>query len=276
MPVYAPDYCESIVVLSEPTPSTARATSEVGLSSNSIDAPDDNLLVPRDDFSILPEVQPDSDQPKLNDPIVVADLPIVVHQQPYGNGVNFLQPLKFADYPWSPGTSGVMRRGLQKNWSGSVLFEYGSSFDGLDRQGVGFLVEHSSRIGIDFKWDSYVEDLGNGWTDELHLTEINVLCRVAQSENYLIRAGMGVNVLGDAFGTDAGFNVTTKADFFPVKPIVISGEVDVGTIGDAEMFHVSGKIGCMWDRFELFGGYDYRTIGGVPLKGPMLGVQVWF
>ena len=32
----------------------------------------------------------------------------------------------------------------------------------------------------------------------------------------------------------------------------------------------------MLDRFELFGGYDYRRIGNIELKGPMAGLQIWF
>jgi len=85
-----------------------------------------------------------------------------------------------------------------------------------------------------------------------------------------------VNLLGDAFGSDAGFNMTAKADVFPAEPWVVSGEFDLGTIGDAEMFHAAGKVGLMLDRVELFGGYDYRDIGGVALQGPMAGIQVWF
>lgn len=170
----------------------------------------------------------------------------------------------------------MMARGPVKEWSGNARFEYGSSFDGLSRRGIGFLAEHSSRVGIDFNWNSYMEDLGNGFTDELHITDINVMFRVAQSENYLIRAGLGANIMGDAYATDGGFNVTAKADLFPVKPIVLSGEIDLGTIGDAEMFHVAGKMGIMLNRFEVFAGYDYRTLGGIPLKGAMAGVQVWF
>lgn len=169
-----------------------------------------------------------------------------------------------------------MGRGLTKEWSGSVAFEYGSNFDRLSRHGFGGLIEHSSRIGFDFKWDSYTEDLGAGWNDELHVTNINLLFRVAESERYIVRVGAGTNILGDAYATDAGFNVTATADFFPVKPVVMSTEIDLGTIGDAETLHLLGKIGLVFDRFEIFGGYDYRTIGSVPLEGAMIGMQVWF
>lgn len=182
----------------------------------------------------------------------------------------------FLSFPYEFGNHGIMTFGTQKQWSSSAVFEVGSNFDRLSRSGLGFLLEHESRFGIDVKWDSYTEDLGGGLTDELHLTDINVLFRVAESPDYLVRAGIGANILGDAFGTDGGFNATIKADFFPVQPLVLSAEVDLGTIGDAEMFHTAGKVGLMMDRFELFGGYDYRTIGGVPLQGAMIGLQVWF
>ncbi len=113
-------------------------------------------------------------------------------------------------------------------------------------------------------------------TDELHFTDINVLFRIAESEHYIVRTGLGANIPGDAFATDDGFNVTAKIDLFPIDPLILSGELDLGTIGDAETFHVQGKAGLVSDRFEVFGGYDYRTIGSVPLQGAMLGVQVWF
>ncbi len=187
-----------------------------------------------------------------------------------------IAPRRFLTFPYDCGMSGIMARGMHKEWSGRLKYEFGSRFDGLNRQGIGFLSEHSSRLGFQFQWDTYVEDLGDGWTDELHLADVNVLFRVVESEKYLIRAGIGVNILGDAFGSDSGFTTTISAELFPVKPLVLSGELDLGTIGDAEMFHVMGKAGLMFNRFEVFGGYDYRTIGGVALQGPMVGLQVWF
>ena len=183
--------------------------------------------------------------------------------------------LGFLNYPYEFGNSGIMSFCSTKEWAGTAFFEYGSSFDGLDRRGFGFLAEFT-HVGIDFKWDSYVEDIGGGFTDELHLTDINLMFRLADAEHYLVRAGLGGNILGDAFGTDGGFNATAKVDIFPVQPLVLSGEIDLGTIGDAEMFHAAGKIGLMMDRFEIFGGYDYRTISGIELKGAMIGCQIWF
>ena len=154
----------------------------------------------------------------------------------------------FLSFPYEFGNHGIMTFGTQKQWSSSAVFEVGSNFDRLSRSGLGFLLEHESRFGIDVKWDSYTEDLGGGLTDELHLTDINVLFRVAESPDYLVRAGIGANILGDAFGTDGGFNATIKADFFPVQPLVLSAEVDLGTIGDAEMFPLRSEFEPVRDR----------------------------
>ena len=183
---------------------------------------------------------------------------------------------RYTAYPYQFGDVGTLSMDRGKNWSGSFDFEYGNSFDGLSRRAVGLVVENSSGAGLDLSWHSYTEDLGAGLSDELHITDINLMYRITQTERLLVRAGPGVNLLGDAFGSDAGFNMTAQADWFPADPVVVSGELDLGTIGDAEMFHAAGRVGLMLDRVELFGGYDYRDIGGVALQGPMAGVQIWY
>lgn len=138
------------------------------------------------------------------------------------------------------------------------------------------LLEHHTGAGVDFQWNSYREELGGGLVDELHFADINFLYRLAEHETYLIRAGLGVNILGDAFATDTGINFTTRLDVFPVRPFVITTEIDLGTIGDTETIHGAARVGLILDRFELFGGYDYRRIGAFELKGPMAGLQIWF
>lgn len=261
VPLFVPSHSTHTVILESPAPPPIFAPSSL------VTEP---MTIPN------PTCQ---EQPPLSDqlsPQEALPIPSSQNTQPPYVTASCLQPLRFADFPYAHGLPGIMARGLHKEWSGSVLFEYGSNFDRLDRRGFGFLAEHSSRFGIDMKWDSYVEDLQTGFTDELHFTDINVLFRVAQSEHYIVRAGLGANILGDAFATDGGFNVTAKIDLFPLDPLVLSGELDLGTIGDAETLHLQGKVGLMFDRFEVFGGYDYRTIGSVPLQGAMLGVQIWF
>ena len=261
-PLFTPSYSTQTVIVENISP-PPQIFEQPLLIPQSV-TPADELLIPGE----LREIAP-----TIHEPI---EIPGSVSAQAPFVGTQCIEPWRFAGFPYEHGLPGMMARGLEKEWSGNLLFEYGSNFDRLERHGLGVLIEHASRVGIDFKWDSYVEDLGHGWTDELHFTDVNVLFRLAQSEHYIVRAGLGMNILGDAYATDAGFNVTAKADLFPIKPLVVSGELDLGTIGDAETFHVLGKAGLMFDRFEIFGGYDYRTIGSIPLEGAMLGVQIWF
>lgn len=186
---------------------------------------------------------------------------------------------QFAPYPYAEGAQGFMlvgSPGAGKNWSGRVGVERGSDFADIDRTGFAFLLEGKSGLGIDFDWDSYTEDLPGGGYDELHIGEVDFLYRFIESDALLFRAGLGVAWFGDAYDTNAGINFTLKADYAPSDPLVLSGELDLGTLGDAEHFHSAGTVGVMIRRCELFGGYDYRRIGDVEIQGPMLGLRLWF
>ncbi len=186
---------------------------------------------------------------------------------------------QFTPYPYANDSEGFMLTGSPgcgQPWLGRVHFELGSDFDGIDRTGAGFLLEGEGGLGIDFDWDSYSEDLPGGGHDELHIGEFDVLYRIAETDHALVRVGLGAAWLGDRYDTDFGVNFTLKADLAPSEPIVLSGELDLGTLGDAQHVHASGTVGVMLNRCEVFGGYDYRRIGDVEIEGPMVGIRVWF
>ena len=186
---------------------------------------------------------------------------------------------QFAPYPYACGCDGFMvceSPELGQGWSGRVEFEMGSDFDDVDRTGLGFLLEGTSGLGVDFDWNTYSEEIPGGGHDELHVGDCNVLYRIAESDRALVRAGLGAAWFGDRYDTDFGINFTLKANLAPSDPIVLSGELDLGTLGDAQHVHAAGTIGVMLDRCEIYGGYDYRRIGDVEIEGPMMGVRVWF
>ena len=188
-------------------------------------------------------------------------------------------PNRFTPYPYAEGCDGRLfttSNVCGHQWLGRVQYEYGSDSDDLDRNGIGFLLEHAGGFGIDFDWDSYTETLPGGGHDELHIGEFDFLYRVAQSDHLLMRAGVGVSWLGDSIGSEAGVNFTIKADYMPSRPFVFSGELDFGTLGDAENFHAAGSVGAMLGRAEIYGGYDYRRIGDVEIEGPQIGIRFWF
>lgn len=185
----------------------------------------------------------------------------------------------FAPAPYADGCAGCLFpnvSGPRKWWSGQVTFELGDAGGQVDRAGVGFLLEESNGFGVDFDLDSFSESLPAGGHDELHLGQVNFLYRVLETEQALVRVGLGVNWMNDQYATDGGLNFTARADLFPRRPWVVSTELDLGTLGDAQTTHAAVTTGVALGHAELYGGYDYRRIGDTQLKGPMLGLRVWW
>ena len=183
----------------------------------------------------------------------------------------------FASYPYANSATGcLLSARAGKPWLGRVQFELGDGSEEVERTGVAFLLEGSFGFGVDFDWDSLTESLPEGGHDELHIGELNVMYRLIETDHALIRAGIGVQWMGDRFDTDSGVNFSLQADLFPRRPYVVSGELDFGTIGDAQTIHAAATAGVMLGRAELYGGYDYRRISDVEIKGPMIGLRLWY
>jgi hypothetical protein len=82
--------------------------------------------------------------------------------------------------------------------------------------------------------------------------------------------------MSDPAQTRWGFNFTYGADFFPVRPLVLSTALDVGDLGWAAVVHGRGTVGLIHRGGEVFAGYDFLRIGSVNLQGPVLGLRFWF
>lgn len=184
---------------------------------------------------------------------------------------------QFAAYPFAGGGSGFFTEdGKGKPWLGKLQFELGDGGDEVSRTGIAFSLEGDQGFGIDFDWDSYTEDLPADEHDELHLGQVNLMYRVAETDHALVRAGVGVGWLGDAYGTEAGLNLTMQADLLLTENWTASADLDFGTLGDADTLHASGTIGRRFGMAEVYAGYDYRRIGEVDLQGPTVGLRLWW
>ncbi len=193
----------------------------------------------------------------------------------------FIPGSYFAEFPYAHGIDGYMLTwenlgAAHQQYSTRVQFEYGSDFDAIDRWSAGILHEGPRGFGIDSQWNYYTENLGPGVQDNLHVGDVNLMFRAIELEHMLWRIGAGINWFDSRSMSDAGLNATVKVDYFPVQPIILSGEVDYGRVGDAEMFHGSVSVGVILNRFEVFSGYDYRKIGPIKLEGPLFGLRVWW
>ena len=153
--------------------------------------------------------------------------------------------------------------------------ELGSDFDDLERFGLALLFEHENRFGIDALWSRWREELPGSNTDELDLGDVNLVYRFAQGAHASARADLGLNFLDDDIDEELGFNVTYGGDILPVEPLVLSGELDWGTLGDATLLHLRGSAGVVLDHFELYAGVDYYEIDEVDLRAFSVGLRGW-
>ena len=57
----------------------------------------------------------------------------------------------------------------------------------------------------------------------------------------------------------------------------LTGEVDYGAIGDADLFHARATVGYgLSDHLEWFAGYDQLNVGSVVIDGLVTGIRFRF
>jgi hypothetical protein len=161
-------------------------------------------------------------------------------------------------------------------WGGRVSVEYLDPFDHLDRIGGRLLLDTVTRFGLDTQADYFRETLSGGRHDQLWTGDCNVVFRFAQGEFAEFRAGLGFNWMRDSIRNDFGFNFTYGADFFPARPWVISTDLDLGTLGHAELFRFRATVGITVRCLEFYTGYEYTDIERMHLNSLIGGVRIWF
>jgi hypothetical protein len=201
-------------------------------------------------------------------------------------GDRYADPGYFAHHPYQYGTGYMMvapgeAAGLAGprepwTWAARGRAEYGTDFEQIDWVGGHVLIEGMWRWGLECDFRSVHEDLAPAGQDDLWLGDANVLFRFAQSESLQMRAGLGTNFLSDAGGSDFGLNFTYGGDWLPVQPLVLSGEIDLGTLGSAHVSHWRATAGANWDLSEIYAGYDYYDIGPAQIGGLVAGVRLWY
>jgi hypothetical protein len=135
-------------------------------------------------------------------------------------------------------------------------------------------------LGLDASWMHLLERKPCGCYDSLGIGDVNVNWRLWGSGRVQIYTGLGLRLFHDDHAADSGletgFNFTVFGDWQPCKPLVLSAEVDVGTIRSASLFHGRMTAGVVHRGVEFFLGYDYLQIDEIPFDGPLAGLRLWF
>jgi hypothetical protein len=163
-----------------------------------------------------------------------------------------------------------------KSWGGRFLADYADDFQGLQGVGGRLLLQNAYRFGLDSEFVYRAESLGASRSDEFWNGDANATFRFAQCDWGQMRTGLGMNWLADPDGTDLGVNFTYGGDFYPVRPFVLSADLDLGTLGEACLVHFRATGGVEWRGMEVFAGLDHYRLDDVDLTGLVSGVRVWF
>jgi hypothetical protein len=164
--------------------------------------------------------------------------------------------------------------------AGQAAVEGAYAGDGVWRSGAQVRLTFS-RLGLDSNLSFYIDQ---GMTDAIYLGSTNLMLAPVLRPHVVWWVGGGANYLLD--GRDprqggereyaAGYNLMSSVDVFPFSPFVLSGRVDAGTLHAARVLSARATVGVLLRGFELYGGYELKKVGDVPLHGPMLGIRAWF
>jgi hypothetical protein len=167
-----------------------------------------------------------------------------------------------------------------RKWSGRLTLDESNDFRGINRVSGSLLLDTTWRLGLQTDWtylsERYKNEDGTHGNDELLLGDANFVFRFAQHEFAEFRAGLGVRFLSDRDHSRAGFNFTYDADFYLPRPFIFSMQMDGGNVGSAGVFHARATAGVIYERWELYAGYDFMRFGSVNLQGPVFGLRFWF
>jgi hypothetical protein len=185
-------------------------------------------------------------------------------QYPYQFHDSYMTFSSPTDEPWEP-----------SRWSLRAESDFGTNFNSQQLFGGHVLWEHQYRWGLETRF-ARLEDEFQSVTDSLWFGDLNGTYRFAQSEHWLFRGGLGMNWLSDHGDESYGVNGTYQIDWFPSEPFVFSTDLDVGTLGDAWLFHFQQTAGVTWHGIEARVGYDYLDVGNAQFSMFLCGVRGWF
>lgn len=202
-------------------------------------------------------------------------------------GDGYMQPAYFSHYPYEYGPSSYLMlsppeaAGLPGSrqpytWAARGHAEYGSDFQDMEWVGGHLLLDSRWRFGVETDFRHVRENITQDYQDSLWLGDANLLFRFAQNEWIQMRTGLGLNYLSDAEDADFGFNFTYGGDWFPLQPFVFSADLDLGTLGSANLYHLRTTVGVNWGICEAYVGYDYYDIGPTQVRGLVSGVRLWY
>lgn len=168
---------------------------------------------------------------------------------------------------------GVRRWNVRAHAGGAYVVEGLWRATGGLRAGLGM-------FEMDTEWDWFHDPVTR---DSLTIGDFNLGIAALRGRQWVLRAGLGGRIMYDSqptiegrSGPAGGFNFMTGFSVFPARPVVVSADFDVGSLGQAFVWKAGGRLGVMLGPLEVFAGADHTRIGKVGLTGINFGLGGWF
>lgn len=164
---------------------------------------------------------------------------------------------------------------------GAIRGEYTDGGDDLRRYAGAAQVTFTN-LRLETEWHRYIEHLPGDRTDTLTIGTMGLALALPVENAITLLLGGGISTYHDAIGTESGWYLKAGAEMFPIRPLVLSAEVWGGEIRedeyDIETFMGGGRAtaGVVWNRAEVYGGWQAIWIESVTLDGPTFGMRIWF
>lgn len=161
-------------------------------------------------------------------------------------------------------------------WCARITIQGGTDFDDLTTGRLGLIFHYPGARGLDSSVTVF-HDSGMDSHDHLTLGDVNLVHKLLAGDHFRLLFGYGLNWLSDSFGNETGINLTTGFDWHLAPRWWMTGELDLGSIGDAGLTHLQVGFGRALGPSTVwatdFSSYD---IGGVSIKTIFSGLQFRF
>jgi len=210
-------------------------------------------------------------QPYVPQEVFVDSVPTTVIEPP-----SVVLPLSEPIYQEVVVTDPAMIQTDVFDWGVRLSAVGGTDFDDISLGSFGLLLQAPNGLGIDSSV-TMLRESGMSFRDQLFLGDVNLVFEPIFQDRFRLRVGIGVNWLGDSYGGDAGFNMTSGFDWKLTNRAIATGEIDFGSIGDTDITHARIGIGRVINpTTEWVVGYDHLDIGGVSIGSGFTGLQFRF
>lgn len=149
----------------------------------------------------------------------------------------------------------------------------GQDRDGLQRGTVSGALDSNTGLGLESKFTYWLENLPGGNSDGTWLGDVNMRVALVTLPAFQLRLGGGGRFQFDSGSGVAGFNGTLGAELYPVQPLVLRVDADVGNLGDAFAYEAQASLGVIFRRTELLVGVSTLRVGDIPFDSAFGGVR---